>query len=87
MEPRKWLTILIIILLGYIAPMYSSYLYMKASFSKGGNFETLKPGITEIALVVIPGINWGGPLFWIIEPPRKRLEEPFDSSKFFNIKK
>ena len=45
------------LLIIYLASIVGAYLTIRKAFSKGGEWEVLSPGSTELFLMLMPGFN------------------------------
>ena len=81
---------MIVLLIIYLASIVGAYLTIRKTFSKGGEWEVLSPGGTELFLMFIPGFNTfvclvglvGTIMEWI-----DSLNIKINYNRFFRIKK
>jgi hypothetical protein len=74
----------------YVSAASANWAWTKISYSKGGQFESLKPGAFEIFIMLCPFWNIGSAATnWLLFPPGKKLgitERPSPFYKrFFRI--
>lgn len=48
---------MIVLILIYVASLIGAYLTIRKTFSKGGDWEALNPGSTELMFMFVPGLN------------------------------
>jgi len=48
---------MIVLLIIYLASVIGAYLTIRKTFSKGGEWEVLNPGSTELFFMFVPGVN------------------------------
>ena len=81
---------MIVLLIIYLASIVGAYLTIRKAFSKGGEWEVLSPGGTELFLMFMPGFNTfvclvglvGTIMEWI-----DSLNIKINYNRFFRIKK
>lgn len=82
--------ILIIIIILYILPGVSMYIWTKMAYGKGGTEEGKTFDMTYFWIMICPGLNIFGIILWTEYPKKdnvlkKELKE-FVTKKIFNIK-
>lgn len=82
-------TYLIVHTVIYVSAASANWAWTKISYSKGGRFDSLKPGAFDIFMTFCPFWNIGSAFTnWILFPPKGRKERkpsPF-YLKFFKVK-
>lgn len=78
------MTLIALILFGYIIPFYLGYKYVQIAYSKGGRWEPLNPNITDLLFTIIPFFNLVFYIVWVTGHPRNK---PINLNTFFKIKK
>lgn len=81
------MTIILLILLLYILPGFTVWLYVHLAYSKGGIYEGLTVSQLHVALVFIPIVNLcAGVIFWMTNYPIETENSNKLIHKFFKIK-
>jgi len=85
---------MIVFILIYLASVIGAYLTIRKTFSKGGEWEVLNPGSTELFLMLMPGFNMFVCLVGIFQlivdivvDWIKSLNIKINYNRFFRIKK
>ena len=85
---------MIVFILIYLASVIGAYLTIRKTFSKGGEWEVLNPGSTELFLMLMPGFNMFVCLVGIFQLIVdivvgwiKSLNIKINYNRFFRIKK
>jgi len=85
---------MIVFILIYLASVIGAYLTIRKTFSKGGEWEVLNPGSTELFIMLMPGFNMFVCLVGIFQlivdivvDWIKSLNIKIDYNRFFRIKK
>jgi len=81
---------MIVFILIYLASVIGAYLTIRKTFSKGGEWEALNPGATELFLMLMPGFNMFVCLVGIVDIVQDfilSLNIKINYNRFFRIKK
>lgn len=78
------MTLIALIVFGYVIPFYLGYKYAQIAYSKGGRWEFLNSNITDLLLTIIPFFNLVFYIAWFTNHPGNK---PINLNKFFKIKK
>ena len=85
---------MIVFILIYLASVIGAYLTIRKTFSKGGEWEVLNPGSTELFIMLMPGFNMFVCLVGIFQlivdivvDWIKSLNIKINYNRFFRIKK
>ena len=79
--------ILLIILFGYLLPVFLCWYHYHLAFSKGGRWEGVDPNIVNLIIMLIPGVNIiNVGITWLIFPPNE-LFWGDGLSKLFRVKR
>lgn len=78
------MTLIALIVFGYVIPFYLGYKYTQIAYSKGGRWNYLHTTFIDLLRIITPVFNLVFYIVWVTVHPRNK---PINLNTFFKIKK